>query len=184
MAIPVPGKGRSNSGRFASFFVPILKVRSKKSSFQEKFVPNTPLDSYTLIKLKKVRSKMSQPRRASGSPGLSGLEIDTPTKDNKSPWQSPILKPVPRKLLKPFQNAKQKQQADQTLFCSEDGPGTDEEEEDKFAAFAGDWAREDKKRNIQLDHLEALEDLMEVTMNLADRIVRMINKMKKELRAY
>jgi hypothetical protein len=159
----------------------MLKVRSKKNSFQKKFVPISPFESSTH---KKFHAKMSQPRRASTSPSTTLVDLDTPITENRGIWQSPIVKPKPKKLLRPFQNAKQKQESDKGRFFSSEGEGTDDEEEAKFAAFAGDWAVEDKKRNLQLDTLESLEDLMETTMSLADMIVRMINKMKKELRTY
>lgn len=101
----------------------------------------------------------------------------------RSIWQSPIAKPKPKKLERSFHYAKQ-DNSTKTCFPDKDEECSTDDEGEAFGTFEKDWAREDKKRNFQLDALESLEDCMEVTMQLADQIVRLISKLKKQIKPY
>ena len=115
----------------------------------------------------------------------------TPPQENRNPWNSPMApakcpKPLPRSLLKSFKN-EGKITTDSLRVCGEDveEEDTDEEEQEsaKFASFASHWAKEDAARNEKIDMLEALEDCMDTNMRLSDQIVRLITKLKRQLRS-
>lgn len=97
-------------------------------------------------------------------------------------WTS-NFRPTPKKLERAFHyEAKNSSTKTCVSNANEECEGDDEGE--TFKSFENDWAKQDQARNIQLDHLEALEDLMETTMHLADQIVRLITKLKKSIKAY
>lgn len=127
-----------------------------------------------------LRSKMS-------SHTASPNSVATNKATNKAVWSSPIIKPLPKSLLRSF-HYESKNKTDQKQFFDEDDEQENSNEEEcessKFASFASDWAQEDKARNEKLDMLEAIEDCMETNMRLSDQLVRLITKMKRELRSF
>lgn len=91
-------------------------------------------------------------------------------------WQSPLLKPIPKKLEPKFKDALQVQ-AEQhgNLY------GTDSEDE-AFAKYTESWAKEDAEINFKKEQLEDLEDTMEAVMQVADRVVKLVTKLKRKIR--
>lgn len=117
----------------------------------------------------------------------SPTSIVTHKQSNKEEWQSPILKPLPKALLRSF-NYEAKIDPYKGLVRDEDDENqsaeSEEQQDAKYASFASDWAKEDRERNAKLDMLDALEDCMETNMKLSDQIVRLISKLKRELRSF
>lgn len=125
---------------------------------------------------------MSSHRKTSPISSIVDLS-DPPVKGLRATWHSPIAKPKPKKLLRQFNHAA-KIDSSKTCVPDEHEECSTDSEGKAFQSFADDWANEDKTRNIQLDNLEALEDCMETTMHLADQIVRLITKFKKQIKNY
>lgn len=91
-------------------------------------------------------------------------------------WNSPVIKPLPKKLDRQFKNALQvqaEQQGDLYAANSED---------QAFATYTEEWAKEDKELNFKKDQLEDLEDTMEAVMQVADRVVKLVTKLKRKIR--
>lgn len=51
-----------------------------------------------------------------------------------------------------------------------------------FSDFASKWAKEEREDRLKQEYLDNLEDIMENVMQLADSVVKMTSKVKKELR--
>lgn len=103
------------------------------------------------------------------------------TERTKNIWNSPIVKPLPKKLSRAFNHESQVDTSKALFPCENEERSTDSEGE-TFKTFADDWASQDKKRNFQLDTLASLEDCMESVMATADLVVRLISKIKKNLK--
>lgn len=134
--------------------------------------------------VKFFRSKMSVHNNKTFSVNTSET---TPKTNNRNDWNSPILKPLPKSLARTFRN-ENKIRPNPLRICDEDEnqeePDSEEQEDAKFASFASEWAIEDKERNKKLDMLDELEDCMETNMRLSDQIVKMITKLKRDLRSF
>ena len=99
-------------------------------------------------------------------------------------WNSPIVKPVPKKLARAFNNEREITSSSATLFPVENEECSTDSEGEAFKTFGADWASQDKKRNVQLDTLESLEDCMESVMTTSDLIVKLISKIKKGIKDF
>lgn len=58
----------------------------------------------------------------------------------------------------------------------------DETENQKFMSFASTWAKQDEDENFKCDLLDDLEDTMEAVMAVADKVVKLTGKIKRNLR--
>lgn len=87
------------------------------------------------------------------------------------------MKPLPKKLDKTFKNALEVQTEQQTDFYGE------VEEDEIFQRYTGEWAKEDQALIFQKEQLEDLEDTMEAVMQVADRVVKLVSKLKRKIRS-
>lgn len=95
-------------------------------------------------------------------------------------WNSPLLKPLPRKLERDFDNVVETQSANAARLFNE--KNDDESADEKFQTYAAVWAAQDRERLQKERTLEDLEDCMEETMHLADKILRLICIIKKQIK--